>query len=240
MKIRAAIFDIYGTLLEVGPPPGDAEEQWLKLWLELLKAEPRMTRLEFSVACSRVISRQHAASKARGILKPEVTWPDVVAEAVPEFRVMPPADQEAFLWRQIRTGHTIRLSEETARVLQQLCDAGCVLGIASNAQAYTLRELQESLAAHGLGMEIFKPELCFWSYQHGFSKPDPHVFQILTARLASLGIAEQETVMVGDRIDNDIEPARAYGWHTWHLGEPGKQGNGSLATMLTFLGLRTP
>ena len=58
---------------------------------------------------------------------------------------------------------------------------------------------------------MFDPELRFWSFENGFSKPDPHVFRILTARLEARGISPSETLMVGDRFDNDIEPARAHG-----------------------------
>jgi putative hydrolase of the HAD superfamily len=110
------------------------------------------------------------------------------------------------------------MAAETATALRWLKDRPSLLGIASNAQAYTLRELSEALATHALGMDLFESHLCFWSFQHGFSKPDPHVFQILTARLAARGIGSAEILMVGDRFDNDIEPARNHGWPTWHLG----------------------
>jgi FMN phosphatase YigB (HAD superfamily) len=61
---------------------------------------------------------------------------------------------------------------------------------------------------------------------------------MLTARLEARGIAPGETVMVGDRLDNDVEPARAFGWQTWLLtpspasGEPGQ---GTFAQMLAWL-----
>jgi FMN phosphatase YigB (HAD superfamily) len=77
--------------------------------------------------------------------------------------------------------------------------------------------LEEALVIYGLGMDLFERDFCFWSFEHGFSKPDPHVFQILTARLAALGISARETLMIGDRLDNDIEPAKVHGWQTWHL-----------------------
>jgi FMN phosphatase YigB (HAD superfamily) len=64
---------------------------------------------------------------------------------------------------------------------------------------------------------MFDRELRFWSFENGFSKPDPHVFRILTARLEARGISPAETLMVGDRLDNDIEPAKAQGWQTWQL-----------------------
>ncbi len=217
LNIRAVIFDVYNTLLDVGPAPADAEALWHRLWRDLLDTRPRLTRIEFSIACSQVIARHHEAARARGIAWPEVHWPSVVAEVIPELARLPDHAREDFLFRQIQTGRTIRLGAETARGLQRLKEHRTVLGIASNAQGYTLRELNDALAGHGLALDLFDRDLCFWSFEHGFSKPDPHVFQILTARLAARGINPRETLMVGDRLDNDIAPARAHGWQTWQM-----------------------
>ncbi|MEK7674343.1 MAG: HAD family hydrolase [Verrucomicrobiota bacterium] len=217
MNIRAIIFDIYGTLLEVGPPPPDADARWQHLCRDMLHIEPPLSRLHFSVASSKVIARHHEAAHARGILCPEVHWPCVVAEVMPELAQLPRHGQEEFLFRQIQTGHSTHMTAETAATLRWLKGRPSLLGIASNAQAYTLRELEEALATHALGMDLFERDLCFWSFEHGFSKLDPHVFQILTARLAARGIPPAETLMIGDREDNDVEPARAAGWQTWYL-----------------------
>jgi FMN phosphatase YigB (HAD superfamily) len=235
VKIRAAIFDVYGTLLQVEPVPADADAKWHKLWKQMLQTAPEPSRVEFSSACSRVIARHHERARARGIAVPEVNWPAVVAEVVPQFSQLPPEARDEFIWRQMETWHATTMKEMTATTLGSLGDARCLLGVASNAQAYTLRELQQGLHRHGLGLEVFHPNLCFWSFQHGFSKPDPHVFQILTARLATLGISEDETLMVGDSLDNDIAPARLHGWRTWQLCAPGQQGDGPFEALLAAL-----
>ena len=107
---------------------------------------------------------------------------------IPECARLPDHAREDFLFRQIQTGRTIRLGAETARGLQRLKEHRTVLGIASNAQGYTLRELNDALAGYGSALDLFDRDLCFWSFEHGFSKPDPHVFQMLTARLAARGI----------------------------------------------------
>jgi putative hydrolase of the HAD superfamily len=169
------------------------------------------------VACNRVIARQHEAARAQGILWPEVHWPSVVAEVLPESARLGRHAQADFLLRHIQTGHTVRMTTETVATLGELKERGYMLGIASNAQAYTLRELGDALVVQGLETDLFERDLCFWSFEHGFSKPDPHVFQILTARARLRGIPGAEILMVGDRLDNDIEPARAHGWQTWHL-----------------------
>jgi len=237
MNIKAAIVDVYGTLLEVGPAPPHAEQLWHDLWVEMFGRAPELSRLVFSVACNRAMASHHATARARGIVYPEVNWPLVVAEVLPKFAALAPAAQDEFLWRQIRTGHTTAMTAETAEGLRRLKSHGCVLGIASNAQAYTLGELGHHLHKHGLGLDLFEPDLTFWSYQHGFSKPDPHVFQLLTTRLALRGISEGQTLMIGDRLDNDIEPARAHGWQTWQLSHSGNEGDGTFAELLRALGL---
>jgi FMN phosphatase YigB (HAD superfamily) len=38
--------------------------------------------------------------------------------------------------------------------------------------------------------------------------------------------------MVGDRLDNDIEPAKAHGWQTWQLGAAGDGDWAGLRQML--------
>jgi hypothetical protein len=117
------------------------------------------------------------------------------ASVLPEVVQLPRPAQDDFLFRQIQTGRTVHLTPETAAMLRWLKERDCLLGIASNAQAYTLRELQATLAPHGLGMDLFERDLSVWSFEHGFSKPDPHVLQILTARLAARGIGPDETRM---------------------------------------------
>jgi len=91
--------------------------------------------------------------------------------------------------------------------------AGFLPGTASNSQPYTLCELD----AAGLSLDLFMPELAFWSFTHGFSKPDPHVCRLLGSRLQFLGIPVEATLMIGDRRDIDIEPALVQGWQASQL-----------------------
>src|SRR5512133_1479633 len=128
MNIRAAIFDVYGTLLEVGPAPPQAEELWRGIWSDMFHIEPRLSRLEFSVACSRVVSREHEAARGRGIQFPEINWTSVVVEVTPELRNVSKADREQFISRHMRTGHSTRMHVEAAETLRALKGEGCVLG----------------------------------------------------------------------------------------------------------------
>ena len=236
MKIRAVIFDVYGTLMQVGPPPSNADLLWRALFQETFAAEPPLGRLEFSVACNRAITMRHTAARARGIPYPEIFWPSIVAEVLPGFVRLDASAQAEFVFRQIQIGRTIGIYPGAPQTLRWLVDKRCLLGIASNAQAYTFRELEIALASGGLGFNIFDSDLSYWSFQNGYSKPDPHGYQMIRIRLEARGISPNETLMVGDRLDNDIEPAQLQGFQTWHLNpsSPEKQ-SGNWEKLREFL-----
>lgn len=88
-----------------------------------------------------------------------------------------------------------------AGLLHMLAGQGVRLGLAANQPAEAL----DWLRAQGLAG-------CFAAFDvsgtTGLRKPDPRVF--LQAAVA-LGVAPEACIMVGDRIDNDIAPARALG-----------------------------
>ena len=217
MRIRAIIFDIYKTLIEVGPPPPDAAARWQQLWRNKLSSEPRLTLEAFSDECTRIIAREHATARAFGIAFPEICWAAVAVEALPELGRLQVNVLDEFLFAHAQTQRTLHLATAAARELQSLARRETPLGLVSNCQPYTLHELDGALESVKLSRAIFQPDLCFLSFQCGFSKPDPHVFRFLSARLQERGIPVAKALVVGDRLDNDIEPAHAQGWQTWHL-----------------------
>ena len=219
MNIRAVICDVYHTLLEVGPPPTDAPSQWEGIWGETFRASPRLSLEGFAAKASDIIEREHAAAKAVGVAYPEILWPAVANEALPELAQLSADQRDEFLYQHAQLQRSVNLMPGATEALSGLVAQKKYLGLASNAQPYTLRELDAALTKAGLSRSLFHPELRFWSFEHGFSKPDPHVFRMLRARLLALGVAPQETLMVGDRLDNDIGPARAQGWQTWRISK---------------------
>lgn len=215
--IRAVLCDVYGTLLEVGPPPPDAEARWVRLWHDHLAAPDPPTLADLDHAVRRLIPLHHAQGRSHGLVQPEIDWPTLATHAYPVLDQLPPAQRPAFFFTHAQLCRSTRLADGAADFLRAAQAAGLVLGIASNAQACTRLELAASLAPAGLEPAIFTDTVCFFSYEHGVAKPDPRVFATLTARLRSLGIAPHETLLVGDRLDADITPGTAAGWHTWHL-----------------------
>jgi FMN phosphatase YigB (HAD superfamily) len=223
-NVRAIICDVYRTLLEVGEAPQDAEERWHLLCKEALRRPPEISLEQLSVRSRTIISEDHRQAHERGIIYPEVDWRSVMNRALPELNALAGWARDAFLFEHAQLSRSLRVMPDCATVLRECIARGILLGIASNAQAYTLKELDVALRQAGLDSSIFQPDLTFWSFEHGFSKPNPHVFEILRARLRNRCLSVSEALMIGDRDDKDIVPARATGWRTWRVSD---DGNGS-------------
>ena len=225
MKRPRVIFcDVYGTLLDVLPPPAEAEGQWQELLQATFFGEPNERTVsleEVAAQCERIVQREHELARDAGIRNPEVDWTAVMSRALPALASLPAAEQADFLFAHMQLRHTLRLMPGASECLHAAQQAGILLGLVSNAQAYTLRKLDAALAGTGLSREAFDQELMFWSFVEGFGKPDPGVFKFLTERLAERGFVPGEALVVGDRLDNDIVPAKAEGFATWWLAGSG-------------------
>jgi FMN phosphatase YigB (HAD superfamily) len=215
--IKAIICDVYRTILDVGEGPADAEERWRAMLEEMPEEPPDLSLEQVALRCRDIIARDHSEARGRGILYPEVSWPSVMIRALPALGALSHAELDSFLFHHAQLFRKLRLMPGCREVFRECAVRGILLGIASNAQAYTLRELELILSQEGLDPSIFQSDLTFWSFRHGFSKPDPYVFQILRARLQNRHIEQSETLLIGDREDNDILPAQAAGWKTWQF-----------------------
>lgn len=88
-----------------------------------------------------------------------------------------------------------------SELLTDLHARGVRLGLVANQPARTVQTLKEC----GIG-DIFKVQAISGSY--GFRKPDIRLF---LAACDSLEVEPRDCIMIGDRIDNDIVPARSIG-----------------------------
>lgn len=219
--VKAVIVDVYQTLLEVGHYEGDRELAWTELCREYFGGSPEMTLEHLAERCRHLVSEDHAQAHHVGVVHPEVIWADVMRRALPAFASLPGERAEDFLFHHIQLLRTLSLAPDCTRLLRLCRERGIVLGIVSNAQPYTLRELDGLLRTGGESLEVFQRDLCVWSFENGFSKPDPYVFRLLAFRLQRRGIRPEETLVIGDRRDNDIEPSEAQGFQTWWInGSP--------------------
>lgn len=95
---------------------------------------------------------------------------------------------------------------ETEEALRRL-SAVYKLGIIANQRGGSAHRLQQ----HGLMKYI---DFVYSSEEMGRSKPAPDLF---LSALEALGCSPEEACMVGDRIDNDIRPAKKLGMMTVRL-----------------------
>ncbi len=96
-----------------------------------------------------------------------------------------------------------KLYSETPNVLQKLSGV-YKLGIIANQSAGT----EERIVKFGI-RDYF--DLIISSAEAGVSKPDIRIFEMA---LRGANCSAQQTCMVGDRLDNDIEPAAGLGMYT--------------------------
>jgi HAD superfamily hydrolase (TIGR01549 family) len=101
------------------------------------------------------------------------------------------------------------LFEDALPVLEDLRGRGLRIGLVSNGA----RDLDAFAAHHGLVVDA-----AVGSRAHGRVKPDPSIFE---AALRALGAAADETAMVGDSYEDDIEGARALGMRAILLDRDG-------------------
>lgn len=89
-------------------------------------------------------------------------------------------------------------------MLRSLHARGLALGLAANQPASVIADLDR----FGIGQLFSHREV---SEHHGYLKPDVRLF---LRACEDIGAPPEATVMVGDRIDNDIFPARLLGMRT--------------------------
>ena len=205
--MKAVLFDVYETLL-TGTRHTDRE--------------PRLRQVahDFGVSfdsskslTDRLDSEIRAAHQQSTAAFPEVDIRELWVNIFPSL-----PDPDAFALAAEEAVHPVIAIPSAEETLIKLAERGIVLGIISNAQAYTRTLLKHHLPN---AWELFDPELLLFSYQHRIAKPDPTLFQMALKRLGARGIRAHEILMVGDSEKNDIEPAKALGMQA-ELVELGK------------------
>jgi HAD superfamily hydrolase (TIGR01549 family) len=160
-----------------------------------------------------------AALRGEGVDVDEARYADACAWAVEHFA---PDAHTAIVWRlaggdravaerahdrMLAGAHarnTFELRDGIVDVIRWLHGEGLQLGLAANQPAATIAVLD----AHGVGQYFRHREV---SGTHGLKKPDVRLFLRCCEELE---VRPEECIMVGDRIDNDMAPARVLGMRT--------------------------
>jgi putative hydrolase of the HAD superfamily len=208
---RAVLFDVYGTLLvripDAHPCPA-IRDLALRRLIDRHRLDTGPSELEGSLQAA--IAGEHARMRARGVLYPEVRIEKIWGGLFPGRE--PGALREMIVEHELAT-HPSWPMPGCRSILAALKRRGTVLGIISNAQFYTPLFLQAFLrdSVEALG---FSPSLCLYSCDFGIAKPERVLFDLASERLGTLGVAPQETLMIGNSTVDDVAPASKVGFMT--------------------------
>ena len=225
--LRAALFDVYGTLLvsacgDVGAALAMDNEAGLREALAAfdLAEDPDAAARRGIPLLFETIEARHARRRAEGVEHPEVdirrVWRAVLERLAREGlarRVLDDAEVERFAVEYEARVNPVWPMPGAREVLRELCERGLELGIVSNAQFFTPL-LFPAVVGAGLDDLGVAPDLRFWSWKALEAKPSTRLYEDARARLLRRGIAPEQVVYVGNDLRNDIAPAERVGFRT--------------------------
>lgn len=209
--IRAVIFDLYGTLL-ISSAGGEQLSEEEK---ERRKAFWQKEGLPLQMEASfwERIAKERAKRKARGVPHPEIdvceNWAALWREQ--GWGDLSETEAEIFALRHQASCYPVWPMPGASELLAWLRGKGYLLGIISNAQAYT-QPTMEAVFGATWGEMGFHPTLRILSYQIGEGKPSLRLYEKMKEALAGLDVGVGEVLYLGNDWRKDILPAKAVGF----------------------------
>lgn len=223
-EIRAVLFDIYGTLLVSGS--GDVGTAMEMTKGDALEAAWEASGIQCKVPAEEMIARfyeviqdDHKIATKRGTSYPEVVieeiWEKVFDTPMRLGQVELPCDfdMKLFAWEFESRVNPVWPMPGLREVIRTLKEQQYTLGIISNAQYFTPK-IVETFLDSTLEENGFKPENCFFSYEHRVAKPGTDLYVAAAESLADQQIEARHTLYVGNDMLNDIQPASQIGMKT--------------------------
>ncbi|MEM2974438.1 MAG: HAD-IA family hydrolase [Candidatus Micrarchaeia archaeon] len=100
-----------------------------------------------------------------------------------------------------------RLFRHTIPMLRRLRKQGYMIGIISNTSIFAIDHIKKTKLLDYVDYPLF-------SYMVGAIKPDPRIFNEMLRRAK---VRPEEALMIGDKLDDDIRPARKLGINSIHF-----------------------
>ncbi|MGB9807926.1 MAG: HAD family hydrolase [Thermosulfidibacteraceae bacterium] len=198
-KVRAVVFDLYGTLVDIQtnewkPEIFDFISKFLGYYGMNMSPEEIRVRLDLEIDRAKKLSKE---------VYPEIDLLDVFEKALFKEKVVARSFVEAIVKiHRIISIDWIRLFPDTLEVLRELKKRGFKMGILSDAQGvFTYSEIRM------LGLDVFFDYILF-STEFGFKKPDPRLFRMVATILDT---PPEDTLYVGDSVKRDLVGAKAIG-----------------------------
>jgi HAD superfamily hydrolase (TIGR01549 family) len=206
-RIRAVLFDAYGTLWIFSPG-----RPLCQIWTEIIQTLGHTRSLEEISAADRV-AREHFAPTFQGLETSGSPTSEADIDSLwqqYDFMVL----GELAIQIDVESMHKVVLPAfwsatafpETVGVLKALKERGYKLAIVSNG-------CYQDRAARRLGIKGYFDTIV-GSWHVGRRKPEREIFDIA---LTQLGLTAGEAVMVGDRWDLDVVGGTNAGLHVLHL-----------------------
>lgn len=242
--IQVAIFDVYGTLINYWDNSfGDQESKRVELLSALRKTADRFgfTPILDTIDSSKraeetlydfyhgLIVMKHDQSISEGKSFPEVKieeiWNIILSILIRngydlDSNMIGSRTDFSRIIAYYYNFHSLKRGffEGVVPALKSLKAQNIKLGILSNAQFYTpidlslfIRDQDEELVDF---MELFEPELIFFSYENGVAKPNKMLYEKLFDALYEINTLPSETVFIGNDLAVDIQAAQEIGMKT--------------------------
>src|SRR6266566_4729824 len=225
MDIRALLFDVNGTLIDIETDE-DLEEIYRAIGHFLTYQGISLHRWEVRDLYFQIVQQQRAGSGEKFAEWDAVeVWREFLRNKASDYtRSLPSAKQEqlplflAELHRGIARNR-LRLYPQVRETLDQLRPHYCMAVVSDAQSAYAVAELN----AVGL-LNYFNPIIVSGDY--GYRKPDPRLFQ---KALDALQVRPEQALFLGNDLYHDISGAQQVGMKAIFLSSD--QGNTSYQTI---------
>ena len=203
VSVRAALFDIYGTLFcsaagDIAAGPGSETAENLGPLAAAFKRTGPELRAYFRNAVGK---RRRISPSPDSEIRVEEIWAVFLEKAGGSADFT--GDGEELALRYEMAVNPVYPMPGALEIIEALKRAGYLLGIISNAQFFTPLLFD---AFFGAGPEAlgFEPELLIYSFEAGEAKPAPALFGRAADYLGKRGIAPEACVYIGNDMLNDM------------------------------------
>jgi FMN phosphatase YigB (HAD superfamily) len=238
--VRAVLWNVYGTLLAIPfgellfeHPQPFVMQMSLEKTIAEFKMWPSMSRKPGAPSEYMGYIYKTLLEEQRMLPSPGEKYPEVIAERVWE-GVIKKLFQKEYTFDAGFYGSLNEYSKKVAyffhaslqgtacypgadRALRAVLDAGLTQGLCTDGQCFTILQLQRGLDALGGGVrldDVMPDDLSVLSCDVHGRKPSERLFRQALDVLEAKGIAADEVLHVGSRLDKAILPAKKLGLKT--------------------------